>query len=729
KPRKLDDSAVEYLRQLELPLRDADAEQRHILTRRVLEELLGREASAATSKKCSYLVENVLSQAPILSVATFAASLADYLPFVSCDRFGSHVLQTCLSRLGSAAEGGGESDEEDASATARKSIYKLSDSLTAALQDFAFDTCATHVARSLVAALGGLKPPAQRRNGFEGARAHKKKKKKSRAQAAFASSAAEMRELQAAGVACEAPGFAGSSETRQHLEGWIRHVASWNAEDICSAACDSNAGPVLQLIVQAAAASDVGVRLSHPAAAATSSSKLISNSSQLDVTLEGDLLPLAVNAILTRKHDEVEGVDEPAEASAEESRFGDTAEERMLELMKDEVGCRLLQASMAAAPRLVVPWLLEDVAESRWGGILSHRIAHHAAADMIAASAHAGSALESGVLVDVLPLLHKALEVGHERVATALTLAGDSPGVATRARTAIATGLIRLAKRYIAVSDEDSSSHTELVRWWLDLGGARSSPPGSGQAVSEAAAGSGAAKSGVGVLSASVDRAMPGAMGGEEKPENYVSVHGARVVGALLHWTGSAAELFRSGVAGLTSDDIRALALHPAGSKHVLEPVLAPSSAANAPSELDAPLSVLRRKVVKHLKGQWAQLATDRAGSWLVEKAFLGSDLPTRARMVSELADSERALSGVPSGRAVLRLLRVQHFKNQRSSWDALQTRQMLEAEAASKKAAKKAKKAKKVKKAKKASKSDAAAVAAPSATELLGGRKRAREA
>jgi hypothetical protein len=86
---------------------------------------------------------------------------------------------------------------------------------------------------------------------------------------------------------------------------------------------------------------------------------------------------------------------------------------------------------------------------------------------------------------------------------------------------------------------------------------------------------------------------------------------------------------------------------------------------------------------MKALKGNWATLALDRAGCWLVEKAFHGSDLPGRARLAHELAGSERTLGGTPSGRAILRVLRLQHFLKQRSSWDATQSRAITEAAAA----------------------------------------------
>ena len=218
-------------------------------------------------------------------------------------------------------------------------------------------------------------------------------------------------------------------------------------------------------------------------------------------------------------------------------------------------------------------------------------------------------------------------------------------------------------------------------------------------------------------MAASADRELPGRMGGSAKDPSYVSVHGARVIGALLMWDGAAGDTVRSGLGALEPADISTLALHPAGSKFLLEPLLAPGGLTVVPHEVRASMYSLRRKVIKHLKGQWAALATDRAGSWLVEKAFLGADLPTRARMTTELAASERVLTGTPAGRAVLRLLRVQHFKNQRSSWDAMQTRQMAEAAAEAKAAArsaaeaaaaakpKKAKKEKKEKKEKKAKK------------------------
>ena len=750
------------MKQLELPLSDASPEELPILTERVFSELTGKEASAATSKKVSYLVEKAVSVSPVGTAVTFLTSLLEYLPFVTGDRFGSHVLQSSLARLVQhLASGANDADAFNAGEV----IVQMSDELLQHGYSVMQDTTGTHVVRSVLAALGGLPAPAQRKSGFDGSK--KAKKKKSRAkQAADDKTRADMNALAAAGgVTCATPAFSAGPTVRAAIKAWIDGCASWSAANVMEAACDTNAGPVLQILVQAAAASDLAARETAAGAAPPSAKKRRAlTSATLKGDVEGDLLPIAIDVVLTRKHDdEPEDDDASADGSGSDSDGGpvasgagggasargshadggasgaadnSTAEERVVQLMEQEVGCRLVQCVVSTAPRYIVPWLLEDVAEDNWGAILGHSTAHHAAADLIAASAHTGSQLESGVLVDVLPLLHKALQAGHERIATALTVAGSVKGVKQRTKNAIATGLLRTAKKYVkaAEGDTEEAIATKYVKWWLDIGGERSSgtmsaealmpssaPPaaaagGSDEEGEEGAPGTPPRSTGVGVLAASANKRLPGISAAADTTGSYVSVHGARVVGTVLLWQGEAAETFRKGMGGLSGETITHLAMHPASCKFLLEPLLAPAAAGSAPPhELAGALDTLRRKVMKALKGNWATLALDRSGCWLVEKAFLGSDLPGRARLAHELAGSERTLGGTPSGRAILRVLRLQHFLKQRSSWDATQSRQIAEAAATAAadgsaaqadKSAKKEKKEKKEKKDKKEKKS-----------------------
>ncbi len=755
------------MKQLELPLSDASPEELPILTERVFAELTGKEASAATSKKVSYLVEKAVSVSPVSTAVTFLSSLLEYLPFVTADRFGSHVLQSSLARLVQHLHTG--ANDADAF-NAGEIIVKMSDELLQHGYSVMQDTTGTHVVRSVLAALGGLPAPAQRKSGFEGSK--KAKKKKSRAkQAAEDKTRADMNALAAAGgVTCATPAFSANAMVREAIKAWVDACGQWSAANMMEAACDTNAGPVLQVLVQAAAASDLAVRETAAGGGPPSSKKRRAlTSATLKGDVDGDLLPAAIDVVLTRKHDEEPEAPSDEEGGGEEDEEGgpvasgaggasggrgshadggasgadsSTAEERVVLLMEHEVGCRLVQCVVSTAPRYIVPWLLEDVAEDNWGNILGHSVAHHAAADLIAASAHTGSQLESGVLVDVLPLLHKALQAGHERIATALTVAGNVKGVKQRTKNAIATGLLRTAKKYVKGGDGDSEEAvaTKYIEWWLDIGGQRStgtmSPDKLMPAAAPAAAGASGGdeedegadeggvpstpqrSTGVGVLASSANKRLPGISAAADTTGSYVSVHGARVVGTVLLWQGEAAETFRRGMGGLSGDTITHLAMHPASCKFLLEPLLAPAAAGAAtPHELAGALDTLRRKVMKALKGNWATLALDRSGCWLVEKAFQGSDLPGRARLAHELSGSERTLGGTPSGRAILRVLRLQHFLKQRSSWDATQARQIAEAAVAAGSAAadatkgdksvKKEKKEKKEKKSKKRSRDE----------------------
>ena len=105
KPAKADDDLVSYIRQLELPLAEALKNvgeggelplDNRLLVRSVFREIHKREATLATHKKCSLVVEQLLRAATAQQVVTFFASLEPYLDFCCTNRYSSHVMETLL---------------------------------------------------------------------------------------------------------------------------------------------------------------------------------------------------------------------------------------------------------------------------------------------------------------------------------------------------------------------------------------------------------------------------------------------------------------------------------------------------------------------------------------------------------------------------------------------------------------------------------------------------------
>ncbi len=134
KPVKPDDDLVAYIRQLQIPLEEAVAavtaglartrsganpggatsggasssssggdgaplslssviaEDQSILIGSVHREIKKRQASLATHKLCSFIVEALVVASPAHLVAHFLHSLIPYTGFLSTNRFGTHVL-------------------------------------------------------------------------------------------------------------------------------------------------------------------------------------------------------------------------------------------------------------------------------------------------------------------------------------------------------------------------------------------------------------------------------------------------------------------------------------------------------------------------------------------------------------------------------------------------------------------------------------------------------------
>ena len=120
KPGKLagDDDLVAYFLGLTLPLGDGLArvraaagagaagspppsfaslgEEERLLAFGAHREARGRHASLASHKKCSAVVEALLQASTASQVVLFWQALAPYGPYLACNRFSSHVLQTLL---------------------------------------------------------------------------------------------------------------------------------------------------------------------------------------------------------------------------------------------------------------------------------------------------------------------------------------------------------------------------------------------------------------------------------------------------------------------------------------------------------------------------------------------------------------------------------------------------------------------------------------------------------
>ena len=203
KPRKLDDDMVEYMKQLEIPLTNetkkrqqqvaatsaGGAEEKQgsshqtayddehmdvsVLARNLLQQLKNKEASAATHRRCSVVLEKLLRLAKPELVAGFLTRIQNYTQFSATNRYASHVLQTALHKLGeyfaeeitSPTQNQGEEDQEDLklerelNADPEQAIISFAKSMKPHFVDYLFGLCSTHVVRALMSVLVGATVP------------------------------------------------------------------------------------------------------------------------------------------------------------------------------------------------------------------------------------------------------------------------------------------------------------------------------------------------------------------------------------------------------------------------------------------------------------------------------------------------------------------------------------------------------------------------------------------
>ena len=172
KPSKPDDDLVSYVRQLEIPLAEA-AESASSGSERVVvvatyREINKREASLASHKKCSVVIESLLRASSAEQLVAFTNAVAPYLPWMCTNRYSSHVLETLFSLLarvlyyGEHAAASGSSDADDSAERTVFSPEQLVDALVSMVAELSThaavllpDTSGTHVYRALLRVLGG----------------------------------------------------------------------------------------------------------------------------------------------------------------------------------------------------------------------------------------------------------------------------------------------------------------------------------------------------------------------------------------------------------------------------------------------------------------------------------------------------------------------------------------------------------------------------------------------
>ena len=168
RPRALDADLIRYFRQLEVTLvsfkEEAAAgggtDHSEMLVAAALREMKNSEASAASHKHCSHVVEKLLSIASGLALRQFMHNAAGFALHMCTNRYASHVVQVMLKRASKllfapVVAASSEAEDEDAPPPMAELIASFCGELE---QDWATviqDPSGSHAARTLLELLRG----------------------------------------------------------------------------------------------------------------------------------------------------------------------------------------------------------------------------------------------------------------------------------------------------------------------------------------------------------------------------------------------------------------------------------------------------------------------------------------------------------------------------------------------------------------------------------------------
>ena len=253
---------------------DDRKEQLDLLVNNVHDEISGQQAGLSIDKSASIILEKLLVLSTPAQLRQFGASMRGYFLFLSSHRFGSHVLQKFMSLApavvhhdqlllaehSSSSSSGAGNDEENNDDGAGDSEDGPPITMEAVLTDLCDevgdkwihlgkDLCGTHVMRSLLHALTGRVCKANNKTGYSSS--GKKKKSGSKGKGRKKKGVAEFDERYFNNLA-------DSLSKVEHTvpESWktalsaiVNSVSSKPCKDLYDMTFDSNASPVLQLMM------------------------------------------------------------------------------------------------------------------------------------------------------------------------------------------------------------------------------------------------------------------------------------------------------------------------------------------------------------------------------------------------------------------------------------------------------------------------------------------------
>jgi nucleolar protein 9 len=241
KPRKVDADLLTYFKEvehlLENPEEDLDQE---LLLQNIYDEMKNHEASLASDKKGSQIMEKLIARSTPVQIRSFFSGCKGYFAFLATNRYSSHVLQKIMGLVGQIIQdelsGGGsaEKDEEEEEEEDKNEVPDMRTLISACFDELMGgvqwvwlmqDISGSHVLRSLVCILSGRKLVADKRG--KNAK-HKEPEKHGSGDTVY-----------------NVP-----SEFADMLTTVVNDLMDSDSDKLLELSCDSNASPLLQMLLR-----------------------------------------------------------------------------------------------------------------------------------------------------------------------------------------------------------------------------------------------------------------------------------------------------------------------------------------------------------------------------------------------------------------------------------------------------------------------------------------------
>jgi hypothetical protein len=717
KPSKLehDDDLIAYVRQLELPISEMIqslsqnttlSEDNLLLIASVHKEIKKREASLITNKKCSVVMEKLLLVSSAFQISEFIDAILPYFTFASTNRFSSHVFETLflmiyrfLSReydfnylsIDASHDISPNNDTSPDVMTMNfvNILVSITNQVNERIHELAFDTAGTHLLRSLIFLLSGLKPLSNKHKNATKSMEEENERDEQPSSSSSSTFSVDSIDDKMSSKFYESIGEEASLKLKGALDSLVHAMVDipyeGSSDDpvsihpIYQLACDSNASPVLQILLAVTKSSHPSCFLHLMNCILFSSSgderivvstskeqlkkrKREENKSETNSTPEQffsssylqamccsslsarvveTCLSLCDNALfqaifdsffLAQVDNDIESVDVPSVA-------------RIVSLANDSIGVFVAQKIILSCRSQTqindvissfLPFFSYFALEAKKEGLIWYLVASGVGRQVFTVEHEKQDQFDPSEnhVISKIPFLPKFSMRVSKNIAASEKIQID----------------ISKAIREIVPAMSDRSSKSQLktdkdvhfIKWWFDLNGYRNSHK-------------------------DLEEKIPGDtnLSNELTPIQIVPF-GTRILCALFRYPIAISRPFLDSLFSLDSQDLSNLANDAYFSRHGIEWLISYSK--EHPSKTES--SWILSKLYSKFRSFYANLSCNKFSCWIITKLFEAVDVGKKSMIAKEILSQESMLSSNKQGRAVLKSLRIQHYKSNKQDWE-----------------------------------------------------------